>query len=713
MSSFFNNRNNTNNKHISIKKKYNKTNTKNTYNKIDISKKGKYNLNNICIFHCGNFEIFYEIIKTFPSLKNCRFIITYYNDYLDLLKMLKLNVITYFKVENKGTDCGPFLLCLKYLLDNKYLYDKNTLFYKIHTKSLKDWRNTLIQDMLDFSKTNLNEDIPIIIGSQKYIYSNRKGINKSYIDNIIKRNNININTNYFYDTYYDEFVSGKSNNKFTDLYPSLNFYKYYEPDLHSMNLKHWYSDGINEYHRKSNINYIKKYATYSNNFIAGTIFAFNLPYLNLFKQYNLEYEYSILESGYLNNYKPTKLHAWEYFFGLIVYINNGIIFGVQNKNIITNKIELLKNIPKYSIINVPYKKSKIAIFLLVPGKNPDSGGYRTLLNYINYLNINGYSLDIYFGMSWNNEDIKLNINDNNNYGMPLRNCDEIYNSKTIYNYINNIKKYNVININKNNFYLGLKCQRKYKILLANAWQIADAVYSNKAHAEKLIYIIQDRESLFYPNNKKLQDLVIKTYKKDYHYYCITKYLGNYFKKYTISKNITSSIMGVKLNIYKKYISTENRTNTVVIPYYKDIKPNRKPDLVRKIIKILSSNGIKCFVYPFNFEYTNKNIINLGVMSESKLNELYNQCKVGIIFSNSNPSRLGFEMYASGLQVIEYKTEFTNYDMPNKYFTKISNEKNILNIVKSLFSTDYDDQYLKDINIQNDYDRFKNLIEMYV
>ena len=60
---------------------------------------------------------------------------------------------------------------------------------------------------------------------------------------------------------------------------------------------------------------------------------------------------------------------------------------------------------------------------------------------------------------------------------------------------------------------------------------------------------------------------------------------------------------------------------------------------------------------------------MGTLNIKELNNLYNKSKVGIIFSESNPSRLGFEMYASGLHVIEKDNEFTKYDMPKSYFTK--------------------------------------------
>ena len=691
-----------------LKKKKNLTIEKGNIDNFD-------NNNKICIFHCGNIDIFTSIIETYPIIKELNLIITYYNDlYKDKFKENNLKKYELLKVENRGMDCGPMLLSIKYLLNNNTLYNENTIFYKIHTKKIDKWRDRLISDMLIFNDFNLYKDKPYIFGSNEYIYSDKKGINKVYIEEIVKRNNnkdiCNNDINDFYDKYYENFVSGEKINKFTDLLPSLEFYKNYEPDLNGINnLEHWKKSGINEFHRKSNINYIKKYQKFTNYFIAGTIFGFNKKYLDLFKNYNLEYEHSILEEGYIDNYNPTKLHSWEYYFGLILFLNDGIILGIDNNN--NNIYNKTQNKPKikYSLINVPFKKSYIAIFLILPGDTPESGGFRTILKYIDFLNKCGYSLDIYFGICWNDKELEYNVDKINKDGMPT--CENWLNENNtdiIYKILKNIEKYNIIDINSNNFYLGLKCQRKYKVLIANAWQISDAVYKNKEYANSIYYIIQDREELFYPNDEYLKNNVIKTYRKEYNYYCITQYLGNYFKENYEYISILDSYMGVDLDIYKnlKY----KRDNSVVIPYYGDLKPGRKPELVRKIIDILSTNDIKCYVFPYNFETVNENIINLGIMTENELNELYNKHKVGIIFSNTNPSRLGFEMYASGMKVIEYDSEFTKYDMPNEYFKKIKDEGKILNITNKLFNKEYNDRFLKNIDINKDYEIFLNFIK---
>ena len=666
----------------------------------------------ICIFHCGNIEIFIEIINHFPEIKEYNLIITFYNDnYHNIIENLNLSIIKLIKVENKGTDCGPMLLSIDFLLKNKHLYDKTTKFIKIHTKSIEDWRNKLIKEIITFDDKNYIEcEKPIIFGNNEYIYDDSKGINREYIINIVNRNEKDKEIFNFYDLYYDEHVGNDKNNNFQDLTPSLEFYKNYEPDLnHLIDLKHWYEHGIYEFHRKNNINYIKKYRKYTNKFVAGTIFGFNQVYLELFKNYNMSYEYSILETGYVNNFLPTKIHSWEYYFGLKVFLNGGIILGKLNNNIFKYEKELSTPIIKYSLINTKFNNSNIAIFLLLPGENPESGGYRSLLKYINYLNQKGYSLDIYFGIAWNDEEISYNVDDLNQDGMPTcKNWLKENDYDIIYKLVDNIKKYNILDINLNNFYLGLRCQKKYKILIANAWQIAGAVYKNKEYADKLYYIIQDREELFYPEDDYLKQYVLKTYQPEYNYYFITKYLGNYFQDTYNFENICSSYMGVNLSIYKNL--NFEREKSIVIPYYQDLKPGRKPELVEKIIKILSENKIKCYIYPYDFDMVDENIINIGILKEDELNDLYNRSSIGIVFSNTNPSRLGFEMYASGLQVIEYETIFTEYDMPDKYFTKIKDENNILEIVNNLFNKKYDDGFLKNIDINNDFEKFYNFIK---
>jgi len=676
----------------------------------------KKNINNvpakkICIFHCGDMKTFKYLIKKFPKISEMKLIISYYNrNYRKILKKINnLNILHLVKVENNGMDIGPFLLCIKFLLTNTHLYNNKTTFFKFHTKSIsksKQWTISLIRDII-YCKIKNNKK-PIMIGSNSYIYNNNKQVNYQNQKNIFDRNIKNNDFKQYFNTYNNEFISNNSstNNKFTDLKFNHTFYKNYEPDLNESRydlIKHWKKHGKNEYHRMSNVNYIKKWATKKNFFVAGTMFGFNECWLNIFKKYNLNYEYSILETGNIKNYSETNIHAWEYYFGTHTYLNNGLIKGYKNNKIKKKYKSKNNKFPIFSKINRPFSEAKIAFFLLTPCHSASSGGYRTLLNYIKFLNDNGYTVDLYFDNFINNSKNATKLK--NIYGIRCGN--KIKNNSNLDIIIDNINKYKVIDINKNNYYIGFECQRNYNVLIANAWQTAIPVYNNKEYANKLYYIIQDREELFYPSDIKKQNKVLETYKPVFNYYFITKYLEYYFNKKYNFTNTVSSRMGVCLDSY--YNLNNVRQNSVIIPYYKNKKPGRNPVLVESIIDILSSNNIKCYIYPYSYDKKNENIINLLTMTEMELNVLYNKYKVGIIFSNSNPSRLGFEMYASGLQVIEYESEFTKYDMPDKYFTKIKNEKNILNIVQQLFCKKYDDSFKKHINIKDDYNNFLNAV----
>ena len=86
-------------------------------------------------------------------------------------------------------------------------------------------------------------------------------------------------------------------------------------------------------------------------------------------------------------------------------------------------------------------------------------------------------------------------------------------------YIEQINKYNVINVKKNNFYVGLNFQRIYKYGIANAWQTAEGVYKNIEKCENIMYIIQDREYLFY-NDERIVNMCKSTYKPEFKYYYI-------------------------------------------------------------------------------------------------------------------------------------------------------------------------------------------------
>jgi hypothetical protein len=579
----------------------------------------------------------------------------------------------------------------------------------IHTKSKEEWRNDLLDPLFnafrkEISISNIN---PTIYGSKKYKYENNKCINRKYIFNILNRcPTLCQKSIYEYIDQYNFYENDEILYR-DDINLNCDFYKFYERDLSLYDdiflTNHWKVHGKNEFHRINNSVYIKNYGIESF-FIAGTCFITNTKFIELFKKCDIDYEISILYKGYTINDKPTPVHAWEYLYGYICYCNKGCVYGLeQNGNIESQKncksfdidiykkanCDLLFNnddeyknhyekygkkenritckynlVKKQSIINNRYKSASIAFFMIIPGDNL-SGGYRTLLKYINWLKNTGFNIDIYLG--YNDTSIK----EVNGFTIINQHIDDI---------VKIINSYGEINIKEYNFYMGFKLKRNYNIIVANAWQVANSVILQKNMAKECIYIIQDLEANFF-NDEKMKQYINNTYKDFFHYYCLSDFLYNYFKKNIKYKTCVRSLLGVDTSIY--YNKMENREMSVILAYYTN-KSNRLPNLIFKIANILQKHKIKCYVFPDKINISSEYVKNLGKLNTNELSDLYNKSKVGIVFSNSNPSRLGFEMKSCGLHVIEYESVFTQNDIDND-FIKIKNEKNILEILEKLFS----------------------------
>ena len=223
---------------------YFKSNFKSSINKIAV------------IIHVGNISVFKEIVNDYPKFFNGS-----YDLYISCNNQSDYNTIklmfpkaTLFLFENKGMDIGPFLKTIKSIKGD---YD---YYIKIHTKSDKKWRDSLIKPIYDYNfKTSSNE--VEMYGSKKQV---KKGMvptcNYDYLNDIIGRN-----YNYIFDCNQDMYFIGGTIFAFNRVY----------------------------------FNELKKIK-------------------------DIDYEWDILETGYITNSinSPTKTHAWEYLFGYLIYLNN-------------------------------------------------------------------------------------------------------------------------------------------------------------------------------------------------------------------------------------------------------------------------------------------------------------------------------------------------------------------------------------------------------
>jgi hypothetical protein len=456
------------------------------------------------LFHVGNINVFLKIYNnhSFFFKRNILIFITLHNkDFISIISQYIPNAF-FTIIENKGADIGGFLKNMKLLINHPNYIDIEYIYF-MHTKTNDDWRRDMllpitynykkIESMLKYKS-----DTSIIVGCEKYCYRN-KGTNRNYIKDIFDRNKYHFDK--FVDNdwreYFDDYIFENTNievskNIYTDLNINPEFYKNYENDLKLLSnneaIKQFKHHGINEYYRINNPCYIKNFGKESY-FIAGTIFMCNKQYFKIFEGINFDYEYDILETGYVLNTIPRKIHAWEYLFGLLVYCMNGCIVSIDkngNMNDMKNKynvfnIDIYRNCNmdlKYyndidllnrfnsrdknenrifsisqlyktqAIINIGLLKANIAICLKIPSENY-SDEYKNILVKIFELSSNGEFIDIYFGVEDNN------MNYSSYHGLSVIN-------KNIYYIVDQIKHYEVIVVDKYNFYLGFNLQRKYE-----------------------------------------------------------------------------------------------------------------------------------------------------------------------------------------------------------------------------------------------------------
>jgi len=228
------------------------------------------------IMHVGNMKVFQDIFIDYPNFFNNQNIDIYFTcnnkkDYYLLTDTFPDQKVILCD-KNKGMDIGPFLIVLKYLIENDLYYN---YYIKIHTKSDPRWRNQLLKPMyykLPYFLNHTSNDIEMY-GCSSWTINHNFTMNYIYVLNILKRN-------------YPEYVS-------TFLEYCTN-----EKQLNCKNIPF---------------------------FVAGTIFVFNNKYFDILKKIkNIDYEFDILETGYVvnNNNNPKKTHAWEYLFGYLVYLNN-------------------------------------------------------------------------------------------------------------------------------------------------------------------------------------------------------------------------------------------------------------------------------------------------------------------------------------------------------------------------------------------------------
>ena len=211
---------------------------------------------------------------------------------------------------------------------------------------------------------------------------------------------------------------------------------------------------------------------------------------------------------------------------------------------------------------------------------------------------------------------------------------------------------------------GFNVERPLDLLFATASSTAKQVKDCSIAAKK-VYFIQDYEALFYPmgDNYILSE---NTYKFGLSAVTIGRWLTRKLKTDFMANSWFFDFCA-DLEVYRP-ITNVHREKAVCFIYQPE-KPRRCAQVGLESLSIMKRlrPNVKIYLYGsrdmlhnVSFEHE-----NLKLLSIEECNSLYNRCSVGLCISSSNPSRIPFEMMASGLPVVDIYRENNIYDMPDQ------------------------------------------------
>lgn len=176
--------------------------------------------------------------------------------------------------------------------------------------------------------------------------------------------------------------------------------------------------------------------------------------------------------------------------------------------------------------------------------------------------------------------------------------------------------------------------------------------NSKVTANCLGYLVQDDEALFQPIGDSYVDAE-NSYALGLNHFTIGNWLTHMINNKYLSPAYPAGF-GVDTEIYK-LVGHIKREKTICALYQPE-KLRRGSKLVLEALSLVKKRypDVNILFYGSNEDpQVNFDFVNLGLMTDlSQINMLYNRCIAGVCLSLSNPSRIPFEMSASGCTPVD-------------------------------------------------------------
>lgn len=199
----------------------------------------------------------------------------------------------------------------------------------------------------------------------------------------------------------------------------------------------------------------------------------------------------------------------------------------------------------------------------------------------------------------------------------------------------------------------------FDVVIATAWNTAEYVAMQPTLTK--LYFIQDFEPWFYPMGENYLRAE-QSYRLGLMPITIGRWLSMKVSKY-YSGPVPYCDFGVDTSLYAHCDCRRDPKSVCAI-----FQPNKDRRLSSMLLEAIhlacrfdKSLSFKLFGCESRLNIDESRVEQLGVLTISECAELYASCSVGISLSASNPSRLPFEMLASGLSVVEILGQNTEYD----------------------------------------------------
>lgn len=202
------------------------------------------------------------------------------------------------------------------------------------------------------------------------------------------------------------------------------------------------------------------------------------------------------------------------------------------------------------------------------------------------------------------------------------------------------------------------------VIIATHWMSAPYVKHVAIDARK-IYFTQDFEPWFYPMGERYL-LAENTYRLGLHHLTNSRFLQNLLKsKY----NAKADVFDFSADPIYSMGPILRRTQEPSVAFlFQPEKPHRCPWIGAQAMQILKSKMPEVTIYVYGSTQgltasvgTSFPHVHLGVLEQDLCAQLYQTSHVGVCLSATNPSRIPFEMMASGCAVVDLALDNNRYD----------------------------------------------------